>query len=318
MYAFYTWHGGAWFKERGNELASSVTLEVEDDDALIAIDFLVDNIDLSKSRLKKLMGAGGVWLFRAEQPPVRLRRAMSDLRPGDRIGVNYDPDRLDQVVRKATLIEDHTLYSLWSKPAGMVMRGDWWGDHNSVERQVALAFNKERPVWIITPLPGAGRGVVLVAHHQRAVLNLETMPGTPDWLTRVRFRVTGNWEQAPDRLASTLADAADAVGFVLDELVVEKYQPRDNTSQLYLVSTLSDTRQLIEWGAQLGMTFVGAGENLPADDLALALDRDEHDRGTDHGADRFDLLQVDSLSVSFTCPFTGERRNAEAPAGNRR
>ncbi len=292
-------------------MRSSVTLEVEDEDALIAINFLVDNIELSKSRLKKLMGAGGVWLFRGEQPPVRLRRAMTDLRPGDRIGVNYDPARLDQVVRESRLLSDHTLYSLWSKPAGMVMQGDWWGDHNSVERQVTLAFNKQRPVWALTHLPGAGRGVVLIAHHQRAVLGLEEIQGTEDWQTRLRFRVTGDWRGTPESLASTLADAADAVGFGITELMVEKYQPRDGTSLMCLTSTLSDTRQLVEWGAQLGITFVGAGENLPADDLALALDRHEDDLEADHGADRFDLLQVDSLRIAFTCPFTGEPRAAD-------
>ena len=56
-------------------LRLDVSLEVESDDSKIAIDFLLDNVNLSKSRLKDVMNKGAVWLSRGSQPKKRLRRA---------------------------------------------------------------------------------------------------------------------------------------------------------------------------------------------------------------------------------------------------
>ncbi len=149
-------------------LKLDVTLEVEATDSLVAIDFLCDNINLSKSRLKATMNSGAVWLVRKGQARKRLRRAMTDLKPGDILEIFYDEALLSQKVVKPTLVEDNELYSIWYKPQGLLSQGTDWGDQHSLLRQVELHFAGRRRVFLIHRLDREARGLLLLAHHPRS------------------------------------------------------------------------------------------------------------------------------------------------------
>lgn len=173
-------------------LKLDVTLEVEVTDSLVAIDFLCDNVNLSKSRIKATMNAGAVWLVRKGQARKRLRRAMSDLKPGDLLEIFYDERLLSQKVAKPLLVEDNELYSLWYKPQGLLSQGTDWGDQHSLLRQVELHFTGKRPVYLIHRLDREAQGLLLVAHHRRAAALFSEMFAGDAVQKTYRVEVMGN------------------------------------------------------------------------------------------------------------------------------
>lgn len=290
-------------------MRASLMLEVEDRDSLIAIDFLLDNVELSKSRLKKLMSAGGVWLWRSENAPQRLRRAMTDLAPGDRIGVNYDAARLDLPLRKMQLQQDETLYSIWQKPSGVLLQGDGWGDQGTAARQIELHFQQTRPVWLAPGLPGAGKGLLLALHHKRAALALQ-QSDTLSLVLRVRLKgcTPDSWQT---RVAAAWAAAEDA-GLQLARMDAHAVRGYAHDTDLVLELQALDLAPLVDWAARMDLVLGGFGEDVAASDLALNLDRDRWvETSLDHGKDQFDLLQLDLIRLQFDCPFSGQSMHFE-------
>lgn len=288
--------------KRETTLRTSVALEVEDTDALIAIDFLLDSVNLSKSRLKKLMNAGGVWLRRDEAPRYRLRRAMSDLRVGDVLEVYYDEALLDQPLRPCQCLHDQDIYSVWQKPIGAFAAGSDWGDHNSLERQAELHFHKQRPVWLCNRVPAAARGLVVVSHHRRASAGLQTLWDQGDMQTRWRLLMHG--DQGPrlrsaDGSASPLmAEAAQAAG--LPALVLHRleYQAATRTTRVEIEGAGLSPEQLLRWAEVLGVSLPAAGELMTATELLAP--PEEADESP------LELVQLDLIGLQFECPFTGE------------
>lgn len=165
-----------------------VVLEVEEGDSLIAIDFLVDNIDLSKSRLKDMMNKGAVWHRDRKGKRHRLRRAMSDLAVGDRLEVFYDDELLAIRPPLPRLVRDLTHYSVWDKPPGLLSQGTDWGDHASLLRLVELYFKPRREVFLVHRLDREASGLMLVAHSRKAAALLSELFARGDAITK-RYRV---------------------------------------------------------------------------------------------------------------------------------
>ncbi len=292
----------------------SVALEVESDDALIAIDFLLDNIQLSKSRLKKLMNAGGVWLLRGSAPRFRLRRAMTDLKVGDVLEIYYDDALLDQAYRPSTCLADHDIYSVWYKPAGVFCNGSDWGDHNSLERQVNLHFQKQRPVWLQHWLPAAGRGLVLISHHKRARLSLQELQSVGGVKATYRFTVRGDQRWMHEHSEHPAIQKAMAVGDLAHlDIVAEKYNQSVDATQIQILVDCVDITHIIAWCRALDLTFTGVGEDIKATELVEELSSVRESPGSqpeeDDSGELITLVPIDLVRLSFVCPFTGEVRS---------
>lgn len=287
-------------------MRTSAALEVEDSDALIAIDFLVDNVNLSKSRLKKLMNAGGVWLRRGDAPRYRLRRAMTDLKPGDVLEVFYDQALLDQPLRPSECLQDCEIYSVWAKPAGVFCTGSDWGDHNTLQRQAELHFNKQRPVWLVNAVPAAGRGLILASHHKRASAGLEALWDSGALHTHWRLTLQGDQrprlQQADGSLSPLAAEAAQSNA--VSTLALEKlaHQAAAHNTRVEVSGRGLTARQLLQWAGELAVSLPCAGESAPAVEL-LAPPEEE-------GAeDPAESAPLELIGLSFDCPFTGESRH---------
>lgn len=170
-------------------MQTDLVLEVEEGDALIAIDFLVDNIELSKSKLKDMMNKGAVWHVGARKGNRRrLRRAMSDIAVGDRLEVFYDDELLAIRPPLPRLVADETHYSVWDKPPGLLSQGTDWGDHASLPRLVELYFQPRREVFLIHRLDREASGLMVVAHSRKAAAMLSDLFASGEAVTK-RYRV---------------------------------------------------------------------------------------------------------------------------------
>ena len=192
--------------------------EVEAFDPLILMDFLMININLSKTRLKETMKKGAVWLTRNDERQ-RIRRAMTDLKPGDIIEIFYDEALLTSKI-EAECVFQNEFYSIWSKPTGMATYGNDWGDHNSLMRQIELTIrNADLEYRLIDEIPTTARGLVIVSHARRSRSLLLPMFEAGDVEMKLRLLIHGQ----PVAVGETFS--VDDYQFVL-----KSFNPKANTS----------------------------------------------------------------------------------------
>jgi tRNA pseudouridine32 synthase/23S rRNA pseudouridine746 synthase len=210
-------------------LRLDVALEVEPSDSMIAIDFLLDNVELSKSRLKDIMNKGAVWLKRGKSPKQRLRRAMTDLKVGDILELYYDERLLSLKPSQAKLVDDQEVYSVWNKPAGMLTQGTEWCDHTSLLRQVELHFHPRREVFLIDRLDREASGLVIIAHSRKTASQFSNLLQDNGVEKKYRIEVLGELGQAGEQ-GEINADLDDKACRTRYQVV--KYEPHTNASKV--------------------------------------------------------------------------------------
>lgn len=144
---------------------------VVEPDPLLLIDFLHLHSGLSKQQLKDAAIKGAV-LLRRGGTARRVRRAKTELRRGDLIELHYDRDLLVLEPPSARCVADHTAYSLWYKPAGLLAQGNEFSDHCALTRQAELAWHPLRQVWLIHRLDREAVGLMVLAHSKQIAANL--------------------------------------------------------------------------------------------------------------------------------------------------
>jgi tRNA pseudouridine32 synthase/23S rRNA pseudouridine746 synthase len=259
-------------------------LEVEAGDPQIAIDFLVANINLSKSRLKDLMNKGGVWRVTNEGERSRIRRAMTDIRVGEQIEIFYDETLLSLKPVKPDLIEDLGQYSLWNKPQGMSFAGSDWGDFNSFVRSVELYTKGEREMFLFQAFDYDASGVMLVAHSRKAAASLsEQFAETGFTRGKLHYRadVQGDFEGG-DTLAMELEE-----GLAKAKVAKVRYDERPNRSVIDIWPLTGLEHQVRRQLSHAGFPVVG--EDLYTDEETET-----------------ELLRLKCIEVEFECPVKGD------------
>lgn len=155
-------------------MSCDIELHLTAEQPQAAVDLLLANCDLSKTRLKTVMQCGAVWLTRG-QHTRRVRRAKSELLAGDLLHMYYDPGTIDTPPPEATLIVDEGDYSVWFKPSGMFTQGTKWGDHHTITRWAEQHLLPERTAKIVHRLDRHTSGLILIAHSKTAAAGLSAL-----------------------------------------------------------------------------------------------------------------------------------------------
>ena len=134
-----------------------------------ATDFLAQETGLSKSKIKKIMNRGAVWL-KSGSSRKRLRRAKAKLVPGDLLSIYYSPKVLEAVPAKPILLDDQSIFSVWEKPADLMSGGSRFGDHCSINRVVEQQL--DRPTFLVHRLDRYVWGLMVLAHSKSAAVHL--------------------------------------------------------------------------------------------------------------------------------------------------
>ncbi|MEX0623222.1 MAG: RNA pseudouridine synthase [Saccharospirillum sp.] len=259
-----------------------VVLEVDATDSLIAIDFLVDNIELSKSRLKDMMNKGAVWHVDAKEHRQRLRRAMTDLKIGDRLEVFYDEDMLSLRPPLPRLVQDLTHYSVWDKGPGLLIEGTDWGDHASLIRLVELYFKPRRDVFVVQRLDSAASGLVIVAHSRKAAALLTEVFDTPNAVTQ-QFRVEVAGDAPEEGVIETPLDGKPA----LTQFRKQRYEAHPNRSILDVWPKTRNKHQIRRHLDSVGHPVMG--------DPRYGKNNESHEN-----------LKLKAVEMRFDCPITKE------------
>lgn len=171
----------------------SRTFTVEE--AASACDTLAGLTGLPKARIKDCMTKGGVWWSRPGRSTTRLRRASTEVKPGERLEINYDPALLALVPAQPELIAKAKHYSIWNKPAAVLSQGTRFADHCTLPRLAQAKLGSRNELHPVHRLDREARGIMLLAHDGKAAAKLGELfrqgavakeyaaivRGIPDW-----------------------------------------------------------------------------------------------------------------------------------------
>ncbi len=139
----------------------------------IAVDFLSQQLlETSKSKIKKVMEIGGVWLTRNGKM-LQIRKAQKELKEGDILTLFYDEKLLNEKPLAPKLVADEKVYSVWLKPSGMLSQGSQYGDHLSLLRIVEKQLS--RPCFLVHRLDREVKGLILIAHTSQCAGELSAL-----------------------------------------------------------------------------------------------------------------------------------------------
>lgn len=251
---------------------------------LIAVEVLSEQSGLSKQKVKQLMQKGAVWLTKG-QHTQRLRRAKKTLQLGDELHLYYNESVIEQEPTPAQLIADEVDYSIWYKPYGMHSQGSKWGDHCSIGRWVEQHLEPQRNAFVVHRLDRAASGLILIAHSKKVANSLSALFAKRQINKCYQAVVEGIVEAEPIAVTEPV-DEKKAISHIqcLDTDVPK------NRSLVAIKIETGRKHQIRKHLAHLGYPIVGDRLYGNADELDL---------------------QLTAVSLSFTCPLSGQIKQYE-------
>lgn len=256
--------------------------------SLKASQLLALHSGLSQAKIKDAMQKGAVWLLRGKAKK-RLRRASKILNVGDQISLNYNPELLSQPVPEPQLIHDAGDYSVWFKPYGLHCQGSRWGDFASINRWVEmnlarLTESPERPVFLVHRLDRATSGLMLLCHCKKAARLFSDMFSQGQMDKRYQAIVEGDFSVIPKEHVVDLEVDGKASQSIFS------YVDKNEDFSLVDVRLLTGRKhQIRQHLSALGFPIVG-------------------DRLYGHAGNDTKDLQLQSVSLQFTCPLSQKKR----------
>ena len=248
------------------------------------VDLLASATELSKSNIKRSMNLGAVWLQKKNKL-VRLRRATTSLKPGDRVSIYYNERILADLPPSPVLLNDRQSYTIWYKPSGLLSSGTRFGDHFAINRVVEKLIN--RTVFMIHRLDRFASGIVVLGHTKHAAASLSQQFRQRSVEKTYKAIVIGQLET---RIKSNVAlDGKQAL---------TRIRPLESNSQHTLVEVQIDTgrkHQIRRHLSILGFPVVG--------------DRQ-------YGSSNNSELVLTAVSLTLNCPNSGERITFNLPRAN--
>lgn len=254
-----------------------------------ACDALALLTGLPKARIKDCMTKGGVWWSRPGRSTSRLRRASTEVKPGERLEINYDPALLALVPAVPELIAKVRHYSVWNKPAGILSQGTRFADHCTLPRLAQAMIGARNELHPVHRLDREARGIMLLAHDGKAAAKLGELfrqgkvdkeyaaivRGIPDW-TSIEVNEPLDGKEARSRFEVVRCDPA--------------------SGSTLLIARIDTGRK-----HQIRRHLAGLGHPVMGDPR--------------YGRDsaRMYELQLVARSLAFTCPFTNAPRQWTVP-----
>ncbi len=239
---------------------------------------------LSKLRIKDAMHKGAVWLQRGTRKPFRLRHISTPIEGGDRLSIHYDSAVLERAPPAARLVSNQARYSVWFKPAGLLVDGSRYGDHATLAAQVSATFGEKFEIHLVHRLDMEASGLVVAAHSAKAMARLSALFAERRVDKRYRITVLGDLRPrgALGRIEQPLDDKP-----ATSEWLVESYDPARNT-------TTVQVRMLSGRYHQIRRHFAGIGFPVIGDP--------RYGSGNQNEA----ALQLEAIGICFSDPWRNE------------
>lgn len=146
---------------------------ISDQSELTVLEFLQDEVNLSKKKLKDCLFKGGVWLKRSNEKPYRVRSSQHVIKVGDEIHIYYDAAYLKINSPRLKLEQQAQDISLWDKPDGISEAISLFSDHLNFNQVLEQSLPKEQDCHLIYPNIPYCSGPIIIAHTRRSASHLE-------------------------------------------------------------------------------------------------------------------------------------------------
>ena len=143
--------------------------------SITIVDFLADELPLSKSKIKDAMQKGAVWLKRGDDEPERVRRAKETVKLRDEIHIYYDSEFLTFRTPELTCIENCGSYSIWYRPETILNEVSLFGDHLNLERAIDISVPGELDCHWVYPNSEGLDGLIIFAHSRQTAAKFEQL-----------------------------------------------------------------------------------------------------------------------------------------------
>lgn len=118
---------------------------------------------LTPEQIDSCFEHGSVWMETVGKP-VRIYFKYTELKPGNKLHLYCNESTLADCPYKPELVEDHSSFSIWNKPSGMLSQGSKWGDHWTLSQWVHQHHFTDRESFITHRLDRFTQGLMIVAH----------------------------------------------------------------------------------------------------------------------------------------------------------
>jgi len=232
-----------------------------------ALDYLAENTQLSKQKLKRVMSNGAVWL-ESSIGTHRLRRAKKILNTNEILHLYYDEAIQNSIPEPAELIADEGDYSIWNKPYGLYSQGSKWGDHCTIYRWAEEHLKPQRPAFVVHRLDRAASGLIILAHTKKMATKFSELFKNRDIQKRYKAIVEGSLNHLvlPYTISSEI-DNKPAVSKIITVKALE-----NNKTILIIEIETGRKHQIRKHLAELNYPIVGDrlyGSKQPTDNLQL-------------------------------------------------
>ncbi len=251
-----------------------------------APDILAEACQISKIAIKDAMQKGAVWLKRPGCKEQRIRKARFQLQAGDTLSLYYDAQVLGRIPTPPQLVARQKHYSVWDKPVGLLTQGSRYGDHCSLTRCVEKQAAFAKSIKLVHRLDREARGLVILAHNQKAAAALSALFQTRE----IEKRYWGVAHGRVGEVGQTLTCDMDLDGKRSCTLVtVKAIVAEGELSVLDILLQTGRHHQIRRHLSILGHPLVG--------------DRRYGQTRSNRG------LQLCACYLAFTCPLTGKKRS---------
>jgi len=219
---------------------------ISDRAGISILEFLADELPLSKTKIKDAMQKGAVWLNREGQEPERVRRAKDPVKLSDEIHIYFDESFLAIKLPPLQLIDDQEQYSVWSKPFGLMDEVTLYGDHLSLERALVRDLPHALDCYYVDPDQVSISGLMLIAHNKVTASKLIEQYDSDKIIKDYQITVVGKHQE------SKVVLAADSQEIDLTPINYNSY----NDSSVIAISRASGAEdQIFELLKQAGFTI---------------------------------------------------------------
>ncbi|MBF0397728.1 MAG: RluA family pseudouridine synthase [Desulfobacterales bacterium] len=250
-------------------------------DPQIISDFLSLKTDISKIKIKKAMNNGSVWLKRKNKKQIRIRKATTNILPGDYVELYYDESLQNISPPESKCLSDNIHYSVWHKPSGLMSQGTMFGDHCSILYQAERFFSYKYKIFLVHRLDREVEGVMVLAHSKEAAAKFSILFKNNQIIKTYRASVLGNVnEKYPCNTINLPLDGKEAI----TEFKVIHYDFDKNSSIIDITIKTGRFHQIRRHFDMIGCPVIG-------------------DPKYGKGNKSLEGIMLKAIGLKFLCPF---------------
>ena len=231
---------------------------------------------------------GAVWVSlqrgQGRTRPRRLRSALTPVKEGSSVMLNYNPGVLATQPQDMWCVSDQVNYGIWFKPAGMLCQGSKWSDHTTAT-EVAAGI-RDKSCYLVHRLDRAACGLLVLAYTKNALRRLADMFAQRQITKTYSARVNGDFTLDLPMTLNSPIDDKSAITTIHGKL----FDSENQSTTLRISIATGRKHQIRKHLASIGYPIVG--------------DRLYEGKSTIHS--QTINLQLVAQELNFKCPFTLE------------